>query len=241
MDDNTKIYLGEKAAEMIAHGVDEEIKKRATNNADVVSALEQAIGSKANQNEFDSHVGNDTIHITSSERNKWNSAISGTDDTKDNIVSFTNNDTTNPTSWSDVSALTSGEKHTSIFTKISTMFKNIRYLYKLIGTTDISAIGNGTVTGGLSALNSNFNNYEIKILTSTETTSNVGTFSFNYTNELPNGGTLLLAYTANSNYWCKLYGFSNGNCVLGIADLNNQNSANIQHTVYSYWLVKKNS
>lgn len=31
MDDNTKIYLGEKAAEMIAHGVDEEIKKRATN------------------------------------------------------------------------------------------------------------------------------------------------------------------------------------------------------------------
>lgn len=31
MDNNTKIYLGEKAAEMIAHGVDEEIKKRATN------------------------------------------------------------------------------------------------------------------------------------------------------------------------------------------------------------------
>lgn len=31
MDDNTKIYLGEKAAEIIAHGVDEEIKKRATN------------------------------------------------------------------------------------------------------------------------------------------------------------------------------------------------------------------
>lgn len=31
MNDNTKIYLGEKAAEMIAHGVDEEIKKRATN------------------------------------------------------------------------------------------------------------------------------------------------------------------------------------------------------------------
>lgn len=31
MNDNTKIYLGEKAAEIIAHGVDEEIKKRATN------------------------------------------------------------------------------------------------------------------------------------------------------------------------------------------------------------------
>lgn len=91
----------------------------------------------------------------------------------------------------------------------------------------------------IDTLNSNFNNYEIKILTSTETTSNVGTFSFNYTNELPNGGILLLVYTANSNYWCKLYGLSNGNCILGIADFNNQNSANIQHTVYSYWLVKK--
>lgn len=99
----------------------------------------------------------------------------------------------------------------------------------------------GKVAGALAVkeLNSNFNNYEIKILTSTETTSNVGTFSFSYTNELPNGGTLLLAYTANSNYWCKLYGLSNGNCVLGIADFNNQNSANMQHTVYSYWLVKK--
>ena len=95
------------------------------------------------------------------------------------------------------------------------------------------------VQNAIDTLNSNFNNYEIKIIVSTGTTSNVGTFSFNYTNELPNGGTLLLAYTANSNYWCKLYGFSNGNCILGISDFNNQNSANIQHTVYSYWLVKK--
>lgn len=107
-----------------------------------------------------------------------------------------------------------------------------------IGQENISQVGN-SVTGAINNLNSNFNNYEIKILTSTETTSNVGTFSFNYTNELPNGGTLLLAYTANSNYWCKLYGLSNGNCVLGIADFNNQNSANTKHTVYSYWLVKK--
>lgn len=162
---NSNGYTDQKISELINGAPTSldtlgELAKAMTDNADVVSALEQAIGSKANQNEFDSHVGNDTIHITSSERNKWNSAISGTDDTKDNIVSFTNNDTTNPTSWSDVSALTSGEKHTSIFTKISTMFKNIRYLYKLIGTTDISAIGNGTVTGGLSALNSNFSKHK---------------------------------------------------------------------------------
>ena len=35
------------------------------------------------------------------------------------------------------------------------MFKNVRYLYKMLGTTDISGIGDGTATGGLSTLNSN--------------------------------------------------------------------------------------
>lgn len=157
---NSNGYTDQKISELINGAPTSldtlgELAKAMTDNEDVVAALEQSIGSKANKNEFDSHVGNDTIHITSSERTKWNNAISGTDDTKDNVVSFTNNDTTNPTSWSDISVLTSGEKHTSIFTKISTMFKNIRYLYKLIGTTDISAIGNGTITGGLSTLNSN--------------------------------------------------------------------------------------
>lgn len=63
------------------------------------------------------------------------------------------------TSWTSVSKLTSGEKHSSIFAKMSQMFKNMRYLYKLLGTTDISSIGGGTVTGALSELNSNsFNN-----------------------------------------------------------------------------------
>lgn len=108
-----------------------------------------------------------------------------------------------------------------------------------LSTTSTNPVQNKVVTENINTLKRNFNNYEIKILTSTETTSNVGTFSFNYTNELPNGGILLLFYTANSNYWCRLYGFSDGNCVLGIADYNMQNSANTQHTVYSYWLVKK--
>lgn len=162
---NSNGYTDQKISELINGAPTSldtlgELAKAMTDNEDVVAALEQSIGSKANKNEFDSHVGNDTIHITSSERTKWNKAISGTDDTKDNIVSFTNNDTTNPTSWSDISVLTSGEKHTSIFTKISTMFKNIRYLYKLIGTTDISAIGNGTITGGLSTLNSSLNEWK---------------------------------------------------------------------------------
>lgn len=38
----------------------------------IEEALNQAIGTKANQSELDTHTGNDTIHITASERAKWN-------------------------------------------------------------------------------------------------------------------------------------------------------------------------
>ena len=33
------------------------------------------------------------------------------------------------------------------------MFKNVRYLYKMLGNTDISKLGDGTVTGAINALN----------------------------------------------------------------------------------------
>ena len=75
-------------------------------------------------------------------------------DTMDNITTFTSNDTTESTSWTDVDVMESGEKHSGLFSKISTMFKNIRYLYKLLGTTSISSIGDGTVSGAISTLNS---------------------------------------------------------------------------------------
>ena len=76
-------------------------------------------------------------------------------DTADNITTFTSNDTTESTSWTDVDVMGPGEKHSGLFSKISTMFKNIRYLYKLLGTTDISTAGDGTVSGAISTLNSN--------------------------------------------------------------------------------------
>lgn len=74
-------------------------------------------------------------------------------DSKDNTISFTSGDSTNPTAWTDVSVLTSGEKHSSILNKISVVFKNLRYLYKMLGTTDISALGGGSITGAISTLN----------------------------------------------------------------------------------------
>lgn len=85
-------------------------------------------------------------------------------DTAKSYTTFDSADNKNPTTWSDVELLTSKEEQRSLFSKISTMFKNIRYLYKMLGTTDISAIGNGTVTGGLNALNSKLGNTDISAI-----------------------------------------------------------------------------
>lgn len=90
-------------------------------------------------------------------------AVATDGDTAENTVAFTSNDVSEPTEWTDVDLLSSGEKHSSILLKLSTMFKNIRFLYKMLGTTDISAIGDGTVTNALSTLNGNLiDNYPLK-------------------------------------------------------------------------------
>ena len=50
-----------------------EIAQAMRENDNVVDALDAAIGTKASQAEVDSHTGNNTIHITASERQTWNS------------------------------------------------------------------------------------------------------------------------------------------------------------------------
>ncbi|MCM1212901.1 MAG: hypothetical protein NC331_16565, partial [Lachnospiraceae bacterium] len=115
-----------------------EIASAMGENKDVVRALEEAIGTKASQKEMESLLG---------------TKLDKTGDSKDSTITFGSSDTTTPSAWTDVALLKSGEKHSSIMSKISTMFKNIRWLYKRLGTTDISKIGDGTVTGAISELN----------------------------------------------------------------------------------------
>jgi hypothetical protein len=74
-------------------------------------------------------------------------------DTKDNTTTFLSDDTLEPEGYSDISLLKSSETHSSIFNKLSTMFKNVRYLFGMLGTTDISSIGDGTVTDAISRIN----------------------------------------------------------------------------------------
>lgn len=220
---NSNKYTDKKIADLI-NGAPEtmdtlkEVADAIEKNKSVVEALNKAIGTKANQNELDTHTGNDTIHITSDERTKWNDAnnkkhthsnksvldgitselvqkwtetssssvtgIKGVNedsfrrgnveltaenvgavatggDTAENTATFTSSDVADgsASAWTNVSKLSSGEKHSSIFKKVSQMFKNVRYLYKMLGTTDISKIGNGTCTGAISSLNSSLANH----------------------------------------------------------------------------------
>lgn len=53
-----------------------EIADAMATNDNVVTALEAAIGSKANQSDFSAHTNDTTLHITSTERTNWNDANS---------------------------------------------------------------------------------------------------------------------------------------------------------------------
>lgn len=94
-----------------------EIESAMRENADVVEALDAAIGSKANAVEMESLLG---------------TKMDKTGDSQNAIVTFTSSDTLTPSAFTDVSVLKSGESHKSILGKISTMFKNIRYIWKLL-------------------------------------------------------------------------------------------------------------
>ena len=66
---------------------------------------------------------------------------------------FTSGDSASPTAWTAVNAITASDSNSTIFNKVTSMVKNIRWLYNKLGTTDFSATGQSTVTGALSALN----------------------------------------------------------------------------------------
>lgn len=94
-------------------------------------------------------------------------------DSKDNTVTFENSDASTADAWTDVAVLATGEKHSSLFAKISTMFKNIRYIYthfikseNILETLEeiVANTQSGKVAGALAVkeLNSNLINLSTK-------------------------------------------------------------------------------
>ena len=70
------------------------------------------------------------------------------------LTGYTSGDEVSPNNWVQVNAISSTETNGSIFSKLTTMVRNVRYLYNKLGTADFSATGQSTVTGALSSLQS---------------------------------------------------------------------------------------
>lgn len=325
---NSNKYTDQKIANLI-NGAPEtmdtlkEVSDAISASKSTEEALNKAIGTKANQTELDTHTGNDTIHITASERAKWNKnggvtgirgseeteyktgqvtiskdniGLGNVDNTKDsnkdvnssvmaqgvyssvgvknslqmdihpytpfelsnitqdnssnmnNFISFDGENTKFNASYNTANLLTtfvsgdsstgdstapavitSGETHKSLFNKISTAVKNVRWLLSKMGTTDISAIGNGTVTGALSTLNSNIgtklSNTDIKISSKTYTITSLtewwGMYAWDTSYSdigIPNNAKIISAYV----------GTCSGNAPLCATKFYNTSATNIR-------------
>ncbi len=128
---------------------------------------------KAAEEKTDSHCRDEGIHVTAEERKKWDSSLPKTGDSKDNTVTFNSGDAINPTGWADVGLMESGEEHKSLWRKVSLFAKNMRYLWKLCGANDISKLGDGTLTGAISKLNTDISKAnEVKYYSAPEPPTN---------------------------------------------------------------------
>ena len=110
----------------------------------------QVTGVKGN-NETTFRTGN--VNITSDDVGSV--AVGG--DVAENTVTYESSDVgpDGVPSLISLEKFTTGEKLSSLIKKTSIIANNFRYFLKMLGTNDISAIGDGTLTGAISTLNSN--------------------------------------------------------------------------------------
>lgn len=112
----------------------------------------QVTGVKGN-NETNFRTGN--VNLTSDDVGSV--AVGG--DAAENTVTYESSDVgpDGVPSLISLEKFTTGEKLSSLIKKTSIIANNFRYFLKMLGTNDISAIGDGTVTGGLVSLNDSLN------------------------------------------------------------------------------------
>ena len=170
-----------------------------------------------------------------------------TGDSKDNTVTYTSADDDTvfnsgnlggAYAWTAANSLASGEKHSVLFNKISTMLKNLRTIAKLIGTADISTIGTspntGTVTGAIAKINSDLSelnvvDYDLNGINLSAYTSEDNSYTF------PSNGILHLGVGAVSGTNAVSYALQNRNktayMVVGVEG----NSGYRSHTVINVY------
>lgn len=71
---------------------------------------------------------------------------------------YTSGDSASPSSWSSVNAISASDTNATIFNKLTTMVKNVRWLHAKLGDTDFSATGQDTVSGALVSLKAGLGN-----------------------------------------------------------------------------------
>lgn len=131
-----------------------EIAQAMQENENVVDALEAAMGSKAPQAELDGHTGNSTIHITASERTKWNNKMEKTGDASNTTAAFTQ--------ASALANISTGEKISTIMGKVSkaiaTLISHVaekatgsKFGHVKLSDTYKSAVSNGAAANGVGA------------------------------------------------------------------------------------------
>ena len=131
-----------------------EIAQAMSTNTDVVNALNQSIGNKADSLELDGHTGNSTIHITASERTNWNKKMDTTGNASNTTAAFTQAST--------LANISTGEKISAIMGKISkaiaTLISHVSekatssvFGHVKLSDTYKSAISNGAAANGVGA------------------------------------------------------------------------------------------
>lgn len=75
------------------------------------------------------------------------SAVTAADLTQ-NTVGFTSGDSLSPSGWTPVSQITTNSTLATLFNRISTMVKNVRYIWNLLGSSSFSNVAS-TLTGAI--------------------------------------------------------------------------------------------
>lgn len=121
-------------------------------------------------------------------------------DLTDNTVAFTSGDSASPTGWTAVDVLTSGLSLKTLLNRISTMVKNVRYIWNKIGTASMGTTAT-TITGAIAEHEQDISGLNSKIISDTvpngtniNTVLNIGVYllsgSLKYTNAPDTYGVL---------------------------------------------------
>lgn len=97
---------------------------------------------------------------------------------KDDIDTAVEESMPDYTASTQLTELVAGEKMSTALGKIKTAVKNVISLVKLLGTTDISNIGNGSVTGAINSLNSSLVNIDANDITLIADIKSIGSNSY---------------------------------------------------------------